>query len=268
MPVHETAFVHASAVIADGAVIGADCHIGPFCIVGPEVTLGTGVVLKSHVVVEGWTSIGDGTEVFPFASVGHVPQDLKFCGERTRLEIGARNRIREYVTMNPGTDGGGGLTKVGDDNLFMIGVHVGHDCILGNHIVMANNASLGGHCIVSDNVVIGALAGVHQFCRIGRGAMIGGLAAVVADVIPFGTVVGKRASLEALNLVGLKRRGADKADIQGLRAAFKEVFFGEGVLRNKAEALRGNADNNPLVEEVLDFILSESGRSFSTPSED
>jgi UDP-N-acetylglucosamine acyltransferase len=226
------------------------------------------VELKSHVVVEGWTDIGDQNVIFPFASIGHAPQDLKFAGERTKLEIGSRNRIREYVTMNPGTEGGGGLTKIGDDNLFMMGVHVGHDCILGNRIVMANNASLGGHCIVSDNVVIGALAGIHQFCRIGRGAMIGGLAAVVADVIPFGTVVGKRASLEALNLVGLKRRGADKADIQGLRAAFKEIFYGEGVLRDKAEALRVSTEGNPLIDEVLDFILTESGRSFSTPSED
>lgn len=268
MSIHETAVVHSSAVIEDGAVIGADCFIGPFCIVGPEVTLGDGVNLKSHVVIEGWTAIGDQTVIFPFATIGHIPQDLKFGGERTRLEIGARNRIREYVTMNPGTEGGGGLTKVGDDNLFMVGVHVGHDCILGNNIVMANNASLGGHCIISDGVVIGALAGVHQFCRIGRGAMIGGLAAVVADVIPFGTVVGKRASLEALNLVGLKRRGAEKSDMQGLRAAFKEIFYGEGVLRDKAEALRSGPIDNPLVEEVLDFILSDSGRSFSTPSED
>ncbi len=267
MTIHETAIIHTSAVVESGAIIGAGCRLGAFCSVGPEVTLGAGVELKSHVAVEGWTDIGDHTVIFPFSSIGHIPQDLKFGGERTKLEIGARNRIREYVTMNPGTDGGGGLTKVGDDNLFMVGVHVGHDCILGNNIVMANNASLGGHCLVSDNVVIGALAGVHQFCRIGRGAMIGGLAAVVADVIPFGTVVGKRASLEALNLVGLKRRGADKSDMQGLRAAFKELFFGDGVLRDKAETLRATSHDNPLVEEVLDFILSESGRSFSTPSE-
>jgi UDP-N-acetylglucosamine acyltransferase len=268
MAINDTAIIHGSAVIEPGAKIGDGCRIGPYCIVGKDVTLGKGVELKSHVVVEGWTDIGDDTVIFPFASIGHVPQDLKFSGERTKLEIGARNRIREYATMNPGTNGGGGLTRIGDDGLFMIGIHVGHDCIIGNHVIMANNASLGGHCVISDNVVIGALAGIHQFCRIGRGAMIGGLAAVVADVVPYGTVIGPRATLEGLNLVGLKRRKSNKQDIQGLRAAFKELFFGGGALREKAAQMRGSADGNALVEEMLDFILSDSGRSFSTPSED
>ncbi len=268
MSISDTAIIHSTAVIEYGATIGEDCRIGPFCIVGKDVTLGKGVELKSHVVVEGWTDIGEGTVIFPFASIGHIPQDLKFGGERTKLEIGARNRIREYATMNPGTEGGGGLTRIGNDGLFMIGVHVGHDCHIGNHVIMANNASLGGHCIISDNVIIGALAGVHQFCRVGRGAMIGGLAAVVSDVIPYGTVVGKRATLEGLNLVGLKRRNAAKEDISGLRAAYKELFFGDGALREKAATLRGRSADNALVEEVLDFILSDSGRSISTPSED
>lgn len=267
MSISDTAVVHSTAVIENGATIGDGCQIGPYCIVGKDVTLGARVELKSHIVVEGWTDIGDDTVIFPFSSIGHIPQDLKFGGERTKLEIGARNRIREHVTMNPGTEGGGGLTKIGDDGLFMVGIHVGHDCIIGNHVIMANNASLGGHCIISDNVIIGALAGVHQFCRVGRGAMIGGLAAVVADVIPFGTVVGKRATLEGLNLVGLKRRGAAKDDIQGLRAAYKTLFTGDGVLRDKAASLREQADDNALIEEVLDFILSESGRSISVPSE-
>lgn len=267
MSVDPTAIVHPTAVIGDGADIGANCSIGPYCVVGAEVSLGAGVELKSHVVVEGWTDIGEDTVIFPFASIGHIPQDLKFGGERTKLEIGARNRIREHVTMNPGTVGGGGLTKIGDDGLFMMSVHVGHDCILGNHIIMANNASLGGHCLVGDNVVIGALAGVHQFCRIGRGAMIGGLAAVVSDVVPYGTIIGERAHLEGLNLVGLKRRGVSRDEISGLRAAFKELFFQEGSLKDRARAM-GEVSENALVTEMIDFILDDSSRSISTPKAD
>ena len=266
MAISPQADIHPSAVIEEGASIAAGSKIGPFCVVGADVVLHERVELRSHVVVSGRTEIGEDTLVFSFAVLGETPQDLKFKGEITSLHIGKRNRIREHVTMNPGTEGGGGLTKVGDDGLFMVGVHVGHDCRIGNHVIMANNASLGGHCVISDNVIIGALAGVHQFCRIGRGAMIGGLAAVVSDVIPYGTVVGKRATLEGLNLVGLKRRGAAKDDISGLRAAYKDLFFGEGALREKASGLRGRSGDNALVEEVLDFILSESGRSFSTPS--
>lgn len=268
MSIDATAIIHPSSVIDDGAVIGANANIGPFCHVGPEVTLGKGVVLKSHVVVTGWTDVGDETVIFPFASIGHIPQDLKFGGERTKLEIGKRNRIREHVTMNPGTEGGGGLTKVGDDGLYMMGVHVGHDCIVGNHVILANNASLGGHCIIEDNVVIGALAGVHQFCRVGRGAMIGGLAAVVADVIPMGMVIGERASLDGLNLVGLKRSGVDKADIHGLRAAFKIIFMGEKNVKETIEEVRTEYGENPLVAELLTFITSETSRSLTIPSKD
>lgn len=265
MSVHESAEIHAMAVVEDGAVIGPNCKIGAFCVVGPEVTLGEGVELKSHVAVEGWTEVGDGTVIFPFASIGHIPQDLKFGGERTKLEIGKRNRIREHVTMNPGTEGGGGLTKVGDDGLYMMGVHIGHDCIVGNHVVLANNASLGGHCIIEDYVVMGALSGVHQFCRVGRGAMIGGLAAVVADVIPYGTVMGERASLEGLNLVGLKRRGSEKNEINGLRAAFKLLFTGTGSLRERAGTMQLEYASNALVQDVTDFILEDSSRHITTP---
>lgn len=265
MSVHESAEIHRMAVVEDGAVIGPKCKIGAFAVVGPEVTLGEGVELKSHAVVEGWTEVGDGTIIFPFASIGHMPQDLKFGGERTKLEIGKRNRIREHVTMNPGTEGGGGLTKVGDDGLYMMGVHIGHDCIVGNEVVLANNASLGGHCIIEDNVIMGALSGVHQFCRVGRGAMIGGLAAVVADVIPFGTVMGERASLEGLNLVGLKRRGSEKNDINGLRSAFKLLFTGKGSLRERAGTMQLEYASNTLVQDVTDFILEDSSRHITTP---
>ncbi len=266
MSIDATAEIHRLAAVEDGAVIGPGCKIGPFAVVGPEVTLAANVELKSHAVVDGWTTIGEGTVIFPFASIGHMPQDLKFAGERTKLEIGARNRIREHVTMNPGTESGGGLTKVGDDGLFMMGVHVGHDCILGNRIIMANNASLGGHCIVEDHVIIGALAGVHQFCRLGRGAMIGGLAAVVADVIPYGTVQGERAGLEGLNLVGLKRAGQDKNDINGLRRAFKLLFNGSGSLRDRAASLQQEYASNALVQDVTSFILEDSSRRISTPA--
>ncbi|GLQ34225.1 acyl-[acyl-carrier-protein]--UDP-N-acetylglucosamine O-acyltransferase [Amylibacter marinus] len=265
MSIDPSANIHPSSVIEDGAVIGANVTIGPLCVVGAEVTLGAGVTLKSHVAVDGWTEIGADTVIFPFASIGHIPQDLKFGGERTKLEIGERNRIREHVTMNPGTVGGGGLTKVGNDGLYMMGVHVGHDCIVGNGVILANNASLGGHCIIGDNVVIGALAGVHQFCRVGRGAMIGGLAAVVADVIPMGMVQGDRANLDGLNLVGLKRAGVDKAQIHGLRAAFKSIFTqGAKISDAVAEAKLTHA-GNPLVQEVISFIEDETLRSLTTP---
>ena len=265
MGIDPSADIHHLAAVDAAATVGPGCKIGPFAVVGPEVSLGQGVELKSHAVVEGWTTVGDGTVIFPFASIGHVPQDLKFGGERTKLEIGAGNRIREYVTMNPGTEGGGGLTKVGDGGLYMMGVHVGHDCIVGNNVILANNASLGGHCIIEDNVVIGALAGIHQFCRVGHGAMIGGLAAVVADVIPYGTVMGERATLEGLNLVGLKRRGVDKSEINGLRNAFKMLFSGSGSLRERAASLQAEYASNALVQEVCDFLLSDTQRHVTTP---
>tara|TARA_R110002096_G_scaffold97354_4_gene217029 strand:- start:34839 stop:35645 length:807 start_codon:yes stop_codon:yes gene_type:complete len=268
MSIDPSADIHPSSVIDTGAVIGANVIIGPFCHVGGEVTLDANVELKSHVAVTGWTDVGENTVIFPFASIGHIPQDLKFSGERTKLEIGKRNRIREHVTMNPGTTGGGGLTKIGDDGLFMMSVHVGHDCIVGNHVILANNASLGGHCIIEDNVVIGALAGVHQFCRVGRGAMIGGLAAVVADVIPMGMVLGERASLDGLNLVGLRRSGVDKAQINGLRAAFKDVFLGSKTVKEAIIDARETHGDNPLVVELLTFITAETSRSLTIPSKE
>jgi UDP-N-acetylglucosamine acyltransferase len=225
------------------------------------------VVLHSHVVLAGRTAIGADTVVFPFASLGHIPQDLKFRGERVELVIGARNTIREHVTMNPGTEGGGGVTRVGDDNLFMMSTHVAHDCVIGNHVIMANNATLGGHCILGDSVILGGLAAVHQHVRIGRGAMIGGLAGVVADVIPYGSVTGERARLAGLNLVGLKRRQAERADINGLRAAFGEMFEGEGSLQERVRLAGEKYAGNPLVQEVVEFVTSESTRSFTTPTD-
>ena len=265
MSISSKALIHPSAVIEDGAEIKAEAKVGPFCHVGADVTLHEGVELIGHVSVAGWTEIGEETRIFPFASIGHIPQDLKFSGEKTKLEIGARNRIREHATMNPGTEGGGGLTKVGDDGLYMMSTHVGHDCIVGNHVILANNASLGGHCVIEDNVVIGALAGVHQWCRIGRGAMIGGLAAVVADVIPMGTVMGDRASLDGLNLVGLKRAGVSKDHINGLRSAFKEIFATDENVKAAAAKVGEKYPDNPLVQEVVEFATRNSQRALTIP---
>lgn len=255
--------IHPSAVVDPAARIGEGCEIGPFCVLGPEVSLGRGVVLKSHVVVAGETAIGDETTVFPFASLGEVPQDLKFRGERTRLEIGARNRIREYVTMNPGTEGGGGVTRIGDDGLFMAGSHVAHDCRLGDRVILVNNASVAGHCVLEDDVIVGGLSGVHQWVRIGRGAMIGAVTMVTADVIPHGLVQGPRGTLDGLNLVGLKRRGAPRAEIAALRDLLEALS--QGAFRETARARAEAGPDSPLVREVLDFILGPSDRSFLTP---
>ncbi|NHF72306.1 acyl-ACP--UDP-N-acetylglucosamine O-acyltransferase [Paracoccus xiamenensis] len=255
--------IHPSAIIEPGAEIGQGVRIGPFCIVGPQVRLAAGVELKSHVVIAGDTSVGEDTVIYPFASIGHDPQDLKFKGEHTRLEIGARNRIREYVTMQPGTEGGGGLTQVGDDGLFMASCHVAHDCRIGNHVVLVNSVAVAGHCVVEDEVIVGGLSGIHQFVRIGRGAMIGALSMVTADVIPHGLVQGPRAHLDGLNLVGLKRRGTSRAEIAELREVLARLH--DGAFRDTAREL-SSMDRGAMVGEVLDFILGPSDRSFLKPA--
>ena len=264
MSIHPGANVHPSAVIDDGALIATGVTIGPFCVVGPQVKLGIGVTLKNHVSVTGRTSIGEGTTVFPFASIGEIPQDLKFAGEETSLEIGARNSIREYVTMNTGTQGGGGVTRVGDDGLYMAGSHVAHDAQVGNKVILANNAALAGHCIVEDEVIVGGLSGVHQFVRIGRGAIIGAVCMVTNDVIPFGLVQGPRGTLDGLNLVGLKRRGVARADITALRAAFQMLAQGDGAFQDRARRL-GEETDSDLVAEIVNFVLGDSDRSYLTP---
>ena len=264
MAIAETAKIHPSAVVENGASVGEDCVIGPFCHVGPDVRLGERVELKSHVVVAGQTSIGDDTVVFSFASVGEIPQDLKFKGESTRLEIGARNRIREHVTINTGTDGGGGLTKIGDDGLFMAGCHIAHDCIIGNNVIVVNSAAIAGHCILEDDVIVGGLSGVHQFVRIGKGAIIGAVTMVTNDVIPFGLVQAPRGELHGLNLVGLKRRGVARSDITALRAAFQMLAQGEGAFQERAIRL-GEETESAYVQEIVEFITGASDRSFLTP---
>jgi len=259
-----SAEVHPSAVVEPGATLGEGCVIGPFCHVGPEVELGPGVELRSHVVVTGATRIGAETLIFPFAVIGEVPQDLKYRGEKTRLEIGARNRIREHVTMNCGTEGGGGVTRVGDDGLFMAGCHVAHDVQIGDRVILVNNAALAGHCVLEDEVIVGGLSGVHQFVRIGRGAIIGAVTMVTNDVIPHGLVQAPRGRLDGLNLVGLKRRGVSRADITALRAAFQMLAQGEGAFQDRARRL-GDETQSDYVREIVDFVLAGSDRSFLTP---
>jgi UDP-N-acetylglucosamine acyltransferase len=265
--IHPTAIagIHPTAIVDPGARLGSDVVIGPFCVVGPDVVLGDGVRLESHVAVAGHTTVGARTRVWPFASIGHEPQDLKYRGEPTRLEIGADNAIREHVTMNPGTADGGGLTRVGDRNLFMVGVHVGHDCLVDDDVIMANNATLGGHVQVGRFAVLGGLCAVHQRVRIGTGAMVGGMTGVEKDVIPFGSVIGDRARLAGLNLVGLKRRGTDRAAIHAVRGCFRAVFQGEGSLAERAAAARDEFAAVPEAAAIIDFILADSSRAFCTP---
>ena len=259
-------FVHPSAIIEPGAALGEGCHIGPFCHVGAEVTLGDQVNLKSHVVVSGKTDIGEETIVFPFSVLGEIPQDKKFKGEKTSLSIGSRNRIREHVTMNTGTTGGGGLTRVGDDGLFMAGCHVAHDVHIHNRVILVNNAAVAGHCVIEDDVIVGGLSGLHQFVRIGQGAIIGAVTMVTNDVIPHGLVQAPRGELHGLNLVGLKRRGVARADITALRAAFQMLAQGEGAFQERAKRL-GEETDSDYVQQIVDFVTGASDRSFLTPGE-
>tara|TARA_R110002095_G_scaffold113674_5_gene99238 strand:- start:580 stop:1362 length:783 start_codon:yes stop_codon:yes gene_type:complete len=256
--------IHPSAIIEDGAQIDPSVQIGPFCVIGPKVVLKADVVLKSHVVVTGNTEVGDGTVIFPFAVIGEIPQDLKFQGEETSLVIGARNRIREHVTMNCGTDGGGGVTRVGDDGLFMAGTHVAHDCVVGDRVVMVNNAGLAGHCVVEDDVILGGLSGVHQWVRLGRGAIVGAMTKVTNDVIPYGLVQAPKGELEGLNLVGLKRKGVARADITALRAAYQMLAQGEGTFHDRAVRL-GEETQSAYVRRIVEFVTAETDRHFLTP---
>ena len=264
MGIDASAQIHPSAVVEEGAVIGPECRIGPFCVVGADVTLGRGVVLKSHAVVTGWTEIGDETVIFPFATVGEVPQDLKYRGERTRLIVGKRNRIREGATLSTGTEGGGGVTRVGDDCLLMTGAHVGHDAQIGDRVILVNQVAVAGHCVLGDDVIVGGLSGIHQWVRIGKGAIIGAVTMVTNDVMPYGLVQAPRGELEGLNLVGLKRRGVDRAEITALRAAYQMLAQGEGTFLDRARRLAEETDSRH-VREITDFILSASDRSFLTP---
>jgi UDP-N-acetylglucosamine acyltransferase len=259
--------IHPTAVVAEGARLAADVRVGPFSVVGPGARLDAGVVLHSHVVVESRTHLGAGVEVFPFASVGHRPQDLKFKGEASSLEVGEGTQIREHVTINPGTAGGGMVTRIGRECLLMVASHVAHDCQVGDGVIMANNATLAGHVHVGDRAFIGGLAAVLQFVRIGNNAMIGGLAAVRQDVIPFGLVMGERSSLVGLNLIGLRRAEVGREAIDELRAAYDRLFVSPhgGALEDRAKALAADQPENELLSRLAEFIAGRSKHGILQP---
>lgn len=258
--------IHATAVVAPEARLGEGVRIGPYCVVGPHVELGAGTVLHSHVAVEGWTRVGAGCEIFPFASVGHRPQDLKFKGEETHLEIGEGTQIREHVTLNPGTAGGGRVTRVGRNCLLMVGAHIAHDCQVGDNVIMANNATLAGHVHVGERAFIGGLSAVLQFVRIGHNAMIGGMSGVEQDVIPYGLVMGERATLQGLNLVGLRRSGLPREEVDRLRGAFDRLFApGDRPLEDRARELADEAGESPLIARITEFIARRSKHGILQP---
>ena len=264
-PAHSGPAIHPSAIIEPGAEIAADVQIGPFSIIGPHVVLHKGVRIHSHVVIVGRTEIGAGTEIYPFASVGNAPQDRKFRGEDSRLIIGERNIIREYVTMNPGTEQGGLVTRVGNDGLFLTGVHIAHDCQIGDNVLLVNNAGIAGHCVIEDYASVGGYSAVHQFVRIGAYSFIGGMSAVDADIIPFGMAIGNRASLAGLNIVGMKRRNFDREQIHTLRKAYRMLFSTEGTLMERLEDVEQMFPGDAPVQRIVQFIKADSNRSFCVP---
>ncbi|MEM9332973.1 MAG: acyl-ACP--UDP-N-acetylglucosamine O-acyltransferase [Pseudomonadota bacterium] len=257
--------IHPSAVIEDGAEIGDGCSIGPFTHIGPHVKLGANATVHSHVAISGNTTIGPGARIFPFASVGHEPQDLKYQGEATTLEIGKNCLIREGVTMNPGTAGDANKTVIGDDCYFLANSHVAHDCMIGNGVIFSNAVLLAGHCKVGNNVIVGGGAAVHQFCRIGDNAFIGGLAGIENDVIPFGLALGNRAYLGGLNLIGMKRAGVERDSIHKARKAFKEIFDGKGNVAENLSKISSDLAKDAIVRKILDFIEASGDRALCTP---
>ncbi len=252
-----------TTIVDTKAKIGKNVKIGPYCIIGPNVEIGENTTIHSHVNISGNTKIGKGNTFYPFVSINE-PQDLKYKGEPTKLIIGDNNKIREYVTINPGTVGGGGKTVIGNNCLFMISSHIAHDCQVGNNVIIANNVPLGGHVIIEDNVVIGGNSAVQQFTRIGRMAMIGGMTGVLNDVIPFGLSTGNRNSLQGLNLIGLRRANFANKDILGLSEAYKEIFASKNLIENISK-LNGSFKDNPLIKEVIEFINKDKKRSICTP---
>ena len=257
--------IHPTAIIEPGATLGEGVTIGPYCIVGADTKLGDGVELISHAVVTGHTTVGDRVKIFPFASIGHRPQDLKYAGEASTLEIGSDVTIREHVTINPGTAGGGMITKIGDHCLIMIGAHIGHDCIIGNHCVFSNNVTFAGHTRVDDFVVMSGYSGTTQFVHIGAHAFVGGLTKLEKDLIPYGTAVGNPAELSGLNLVGLKRRGFDREAIHNLRTAYRMIFALEGTLRERVDDAAAIFPQDQLVQDVVKFIIEAKDHPLTLP---
>ena len=256
--------IHKTAIIDVKSKIDQNVEIGPYTVIGPDVEIQEGTKIQSHVSIIGRTKIGKNNKIYPFASIGNDPQDLKYKGEKTELVIGDGNTIREYTTINTGTVGGGGLTKIGDNSLLMIGVHIAHDCIIGNNVVIANSAAIAGHAEIGDQVIIGGNCGVQQFTRIGKMAMIGGMTGVLHDVIPYGLSTGNRNSLQGLNLIGLRRAKFENKDILGLSEAYKEIFATKNINDNISK-LNGSFQENPLVKNVIDFITKDKKRSICTP---
>ena len=257
--------IHPTAIVEDGAVLGDGVLVGPYCIVGKDAKVADGVQLISHAIVTGRTTVGARSTIFPFASIGHRPQDLKYAGEPSTLEIGSDVTIREHVTINPGTAGGGMITKIGDRCLIMIGVHIGHDCIIGNNVIMSNNVTFAGHCRVDDFVVMSGYSGSTQFVHIGAHAFVGGLSKVEKHLIPYGTAVGNPAELSGLNLVGLKRRGFDREAIHNLRTAYRMIFSTEGTLRERVDDAATIFPNDVLVQDVVKFIIAAKDSPLTLP---
>ena len=256
--------IHNTAIVDINANVSGSARIGPYSVIGSNVEIGEDVIIHSHVNISGNTKIGKGNKIYPFASIGNDPQDLKYNGEETKLIIGNNNKIREYVTINPGTLGGGGLTKIGDNCLFMISSHVAHDCHIGNNVIIANNVPLGGHVTIEDDVVVGGNSAVQQFTRIGKLAMIGGMTGVLHDVIPYGLSIGNRNFLQGLNLIGLRRANFNNKDILGLIEAYKEIFSTNNLTDNLSK-LNGEFKENPLVKDIIEFITKDKKRSICTP---
>ena len=256
--------IHKTAIIDTKAKISSSVDIGPYTVIGPNVEISDNVVIESHVNITGYTTIGKNNKFYPFASIGNDPQDMKYKGEKTKLIIGDNNIIREYSTINPGTAQGGGITKVGNNNLIMINAHIAHDCIIGNDIVIANSAAIAGHAEIGDNVVIGGNCGIQQFTRIGRMAMIGGMTGVSRDVIPYGLSTGNRNYLNGINIVGLRRNKVSNKEIIGLTDAYKEIFKTERLNENLSK-LNGDFEQNTLVKEVINFINKDKKRPICTP---
>ena len=256
--------IHKTAIVDPKAKISANVNIGPYSIIGPNVEIGEDTDINSHVSIAGYTKIGKKNKIYPFASIGNNPQDLKYNGEKSYLEIGDSNTIREYVSINPGTDGGGGLTKIGNNCLFMVSSHVAHDCVIGDNVVAVNNVAIGGHVQIDDNAIIGGNSAIHQYIRIGKFAMIGGICAVIRDVIPYGLVHGNRSVLQGINLIGLRRNNIPNQEIALLSKAYKEIFKSKNLsenLKNLSEEFK----ENDLVIEILKFIQKDKKRPICTP---
>ena len=256
--IHKTAIIDVKAKVSDNVKVGA------YSVIGPNIEIGEGTEIQSHVSIIGNTIIGKNNKIYPFASIGNDPQDLKFNGEQTNLEIGDNNKIREYVTINPGTVGGGGITKVGNNCLFMVSSHIAHDCMVGNNVILANNVAVAGHALLQDSVIIGGNSAVQQFTRVGRSAMIGGMCGVDKDIIPYGMANGNRSILQGLNLIGLRRNNIPNKEIKILSDAYKEIFKNENLTEN-LNNLHDDFKKNELVVEVINFLEKDKKRPICTP---